>query len=83
MAKASPLSSDLLQPPTPVLPVRPLTAAISKPHLPANDALVQIRCTTAQAKAIKRAALEADQTISEYMLVCFHTYIQKSQHQPE
>ena len=40
-----------------------------------NDALVQIRCTPKVAKEVKRAALEADMTISEFMLVCFNTYM--------
>jgi len=44
---------------------------------PKNDALVQIRCSKAVAKEVKRAAVEAEMTISEFMLVCFHTYMKK------
>lgn len=38
----------------------------------ADQTPLQIRIPKAEAKAIKRAALEADQTISEFMLACFH-----------
>ena len=44
---------------------------------PKNDALVQIRCSKAVAKEVKRAAVEAEMTISEFMLVCFHAYMKK------
>ena len=38
---------------------------------------LQIRISAAEAKAIKRAALEADQTISDFMLACFHASMKK------
>jgi hypothetical protein len=38
---------------------------------------LQIRIGAADAKAIKRAALEADQTTSDFMLACFHAYMKK------
>jgi uncharacterized protein (DUF1778 family) len=38
---------------------------------------LQIRIAAHDAKAIKRAALEADQTISEFMLSCFHATMKK------
>jgi hypothetical protein len=42
------------------------------PHVP-----LQIRIPAADAKGIKRAALEADQTISEFMLACYHARMTK------
>jgi uncharacterized protein (DUF1778 family) len=36
---------------------------------------LQIRIPAAEAKAIKRAALDADQTISDFMLACFHAHM--------
>jgi hypothetical protein len=38
---------------------------------------LQIRIPASKAKAIKREALEADQTISDFMLACFNAYIKK------
>lgn len=74
MAKALVLSEDAL-----VAPVeQPRAARSVKTEPPAakpvKAALVplQIRISADDAKAIKRAALEADQTISEFMLACFH-----------
>jgi hypothetical protein len=33
---------------------------------------LQVRWPAADVKAVKRAALEADQTVSDFMLACFH-----------
>jgi uncharacterized protein (DUF1778 family) len=38
---------------------------------------LQIRIAADEAKAIKRAALDADQTISDFMLACFHARMKK------
>jgi hypothetical protein len=38
---------------------------------------LQIRIPAKDAKAIKRGALDADQTISEFMLACFHASMKK------
>jgi hypothetical protein len=38
---------------------------------------LQIRIPPNEAKGIKRAALEADQTISDFMLACYHAYMKK------
>lgn len=54
------------EPPAAVRPTKPLKAK-KAPQVP-----LQIRISAEDAKAIKRAALEADQTISEFMLSCFH-----------
>jgi hypothetical protein len=76
MAKALVLSEDTLAAPveqpraaqTPKAPpVAPKVAKVPVPQVP-----LQIRIPASDAKAIKRAALEADQTISDFMLACFH-----------
>lgn len=38
---------------------------------------LQIRIGKDDAKAIKRSALDADQTISEFMLACYHARMKK------
>ena len=82
MAKALVLSDDTLA--APVVPPRaaqaPVTAerpakAAKPPKAP--QVPLQIRIPAEDAKAIKRAALEADQTISEFMLACFHASMNK------
>jgi hypothetical protein len=81
MAKATPLSPDLMNTENKSgLPPRPLVAEKkpAKEAAPVNDALVQIRCTKAKRREIKAAATNADMSISEYMLLCFHTYIQEN-----
>ena len=81
MAKALVLSDDTLAAPvTPPRAAQPAAiATVSNPvKMPkAPQVPLQIRISAAEAKAIKRAALEADQTISEFMLACFHANIKK------
>jgi len=84
MAKALVLSEDTLaapvEQPRAAQPVKDAQAAPAKkaakppkaPQMP-----LQIRIGANDVKAIKRAALEADQTISEFMLACFHASIKK------
>lgn len=79
MAKATPLSPELMNTDNKGgLPPRPLVAEKkpAKEAAPVNDALVQIRCTKTKRREIKAAATAADMSISEYMLLCFHTYKQ-------
>ena len=79
MAKALVLSEDILaapveQPRAAVQTARvasnPVPKAVKPPKVP--QVPLQIRIPAADAKAIKRAALDADQTISDFMLACFH-----------
>ena len=74
MAKVTALSPDLMTvsaaPTTSPAPNRPVGKA-------AAPAPLQIRIPAAEVKAIKRAALEADQTISDFMLACFHAYMKR------
>jgi hypothetical protein len=78
MAKALILSDDTLAAPV-AQPRAAQTARAETPAAPktakppkAPQVPLQIRIGANDAKAIKRAALEADQTISEFMLACFH-----------
>ena len=82
MAKALVLSDEALAAPvaqpraaqTPAKFEPPIKAA----KLPkAPQVPLQIRISANDAKAIKRAALEADQTISDFMLACFHASMKK------
>jgi hypothetical protein len=79
MAKVTALSPDLMTvaaaPTTSTPPNRPVEKAAAPPV--AKPAPLQIRIPAAEVKAIKRAALEADQTISEFMLACFHAYMKR------
>ena len=82
MAKALVLSDETLAEPvaqpratqtTTVTPAPP--KAVKPPKEPLQP--LQIRIPPKEAKAIKRAALEADQTISDFMLACYHAYMKK------
>lgn len=79
MPKPSALTADLMnvQPSagTTTLEPRPVTTVGTKKKK--QDSPLQLRVTPAQAKEIKRAALEADQTISSFMLNCFYAYMKR------
>lgn len=77
MAKVTALSPELM-----TVSESPTSPAVQKPTKatvpPANkQAPLQIRIPAPEVKAIKRAALEADQTISDFMLACFHAYMKR------
>jgi len=77
MAKALVLSEDTLaapieQPRAAQTPKAPPVSAPKVAKVPVPQVPLQIRIPASDAKAIKRAALEADQTISDFMLACFH-----------
>ena len=82
MAKALVLSDDALA--APVAPPRAAQTVTAVPPAPREakppkvaQVPLQIRIPPAEAKPIKRAALEADQTISDFMLACFHASMKK------
>jgi hypothetical protein len=83
MAKALVLSEDTLavpvEQPRAAQPVKAAPSPAPKAAKPpkAPQVPLQIRIGADDAKAIKRAALEADQTISEFMLACFHASMKK------
>lgn len=71
MAKASALTLDDLKPkstPSAAIPPRSIEATTEK----AEVVPLQIRIPASEAKDIKRAALDADMTVSEFLLSCFH-----------
>lgn len=81
MAKAIPLTSDALRAPqitpkaaTPARSAAPPKLAEAAP-VKANVIPLQVRIPRDDARAIKVAAAQADQTISEFMLACFHAYM--------
>jgi hypothetical protein len=84
MAKATALSPDLMavSETIPAIDGRLHTPAktATADAQPAKQAPLQIRIPAHEVKAIKRAALEADQTISDFMLACFHAYMKKTEH---
>jgi hypothetical protein len=48
---------------------------------PKQDQLpLQVRLPRSQVRAIKIAAAEREQTISEFMLACFHAYLESGKH---
>jgi hypothetical protein len=79
MAKAISLSDDILA--EPAKPPRASSAQPVKAPPPAEPkpttVPLQIRIGAGDLKAIKRAALEADSTVSEFMLACFHAYMKR------
>ena len=79
MAKVTALSPDLMTvSAAPTISPAPHRQTVEKAAAPvAKPAPLQIRIPAAEVKAIKRAALEADQTISEFMLACFHAYMKR------
>lgn len=79
MAKATSLTPDALSLPTPspLAATKPRAVRRHTPPTPLNDTPLQIRLPKREARAIKVAAAQADQSISEYMLTCFHAYRQK------
>jgi hypothetical protein len=83
MAKALVLSEDILAAPVDQPRAAAQTARVAAPAPKAARppkvprVPLQVRIPAADAKAIKRAALDADQTISDFMLACFHASIKQ------
>ncbi len=74
MAKAVALTPGIMSTPKTSTTSRNKASATTAPKGEPSVPL-QIRIPASEAKAIKRAALEADQTISEFMLECFHAHM--------
>lgn len=78
MAKAAELDIDLAAPAhQPPAATSPRTARERKkaPEAPKNDTAVNFRWPAAEVKALKKAALEADMTMQDYLLSCFHAFM--------
>jgi hypothetical protein len=84
MAKAISLTDDILAEPStpPRASARPAKVKEAPPPAePPKEPTVplQIRIGARDLKAIKRAALEADQTVSDFILACFHAHMKRGQ----
>ncbi len=80
MPKAAELDIDLSAPAqTPPAATAPRTVKeIRREAEPTkNDTPVNFRWPAAEVKAMKKAALEADMTMQDYLLSCFHAFLQK------
>lgn len=78
MAKPTALTPDVLAPSSaasPTAATTPRGATQNKPPQP-KPVPLQVRWPREDVKAIKVAAAEAEQTISEFMLACFHAFMQ-------
>jgi hypothetical protein len=88
MAKAIALTPDVLRVPqhTPqaATPARAHAAnaepAETKVKTKADQVPLQVRLPRDEVRAIKVAAAERDQTISEFMLACVHAYMKSGKH---
>ena len=78
MAKAANLDIDLNasmhQPPT-ATASRSVKEKSEEASAPRNDTAVNFRWPASEVKAMKRAALDADMTMQDYLLSCFHAYL--------
>jgi hypothetical protein len=77
MPKAEPLNIDTLGAPqiTPKAATPARSPALSGSQSKVEQVPLQIRIPRHEARAIKIAAAEQEQTISEFMLACFHAYM--------
>lgn len=80
MAKPAALDIDLAapayQPPAATSP-RKTKEQGREAGTPRNDTPVNFRWPAAEVKAMKKAALEADMTIQDFLLSCFHATKQR------
>lgn len=84
MAKAEPLTLDTLSAPqiTPkaATPPRAASKAAAPSEPKVEQVPLQVRIPRDDARAIKVAAAEREQTISDFMLSCFHAYMKSGKH---
>lgn len=77
MAKPTALTPDALAPSdaaSPTAATTPRGPSKKKPAQP-KPVPLQVRWPREDVKAIKVAAAQAEQTISDFMLACFHAYM--------
>ena len=82
MPKAVALTPALVASPQPA-PQAATTARASmlrEPERKPEQVPLQVRLPRDQVKAIKVAAAEREQTISEFMLACFHAFMESGKH---
>ena len=63
---------------TPQAATPPRAARTAAPEPEEAKVPLQVRLPRKEARAIKIAAAERDQSISDFMLACFHAYMKKS-----
>lgn len=80
MPKAVPLTPDVLDAPPPAPAAAPARAAAAKPAPKAPQMPLQVRLPRDEVRAIKIAAAEREQTVSDFMLACFHAYMKSGSH---
>ena len=81
MPKAAELDIDLNSPahlPPSATAPRTIKERRKEPEPTKNDTPVNFRWPAAEVKAMKKAALDADMTMQDFMLACFHAFLQKS-----
>jgi hypothetical protein len=78
MPKATSLTPDALRPAgvTPAAATTPRAPSATARPASVKTMPLQIRLPREEVKAIKVAAAEAEQTISDFMLACFHAHMQ-------
>ena len=75
MPKPTSLTPDALAATAPTPPAATAPRGRQAKAAPAKAMPLQVRLPRQEVRAIKVAAAEAEQTISEFMLACFHAYI--------
>ena len=81
MAKATPLGPELMTAPDAIATPRAVVTRNKPAKAPKVTQLpLQIRLPRDQVRAIKIAAAEREQTISDFMLACFHDYMTTKKH---
>lgn len=58
----------------------PQSESVTKSESKQNQMPLQIRLPREEVRAIKIAAAEREQTISDFMLACFHAYMKDGTH---
>jgi hypothetical protein len=84
MPKPTVLTPDALAPAaasTPTAATTPRGASKKKPAEPKPMMPLQVRLPREDVKAIKVAAAQSEQTISDFMLACFHAYMKAGKRQ--
>ncbi len=59
----------------------PTAKKIRKPAEKVDQMPLQVRLPRQEVKAIKIAAAQAEQSISEFMLACFHAFMKSGKHE--
>lgn len=82
MPKPVSLTPALVEAPqiTPQAATRPRAPAPAAKAPKADQLPLQVRLPRAEIRAIKIAAAQREQTISDFMLACFHAYMKSGKH---